>query len=126
MYIRVLQSAQSRNNKTLHPVYYTHQTHCFDVIRQELMCTGSLNLYRLVWQETQKQPWPDFNVRRQCRRWEDIVRWQEAHQMSDEDMARLHDIRRPEGDYEWPMPPEGKKIVEKTDKWLERFGAKSW
>ncbi|TID24973.1 hypothetical protein E6O75_ATG04178 [Venturia nashicola] len=99
-----------RNNETLDPTYYVHQSHCLDVLRQELMCTGSLNLFRYQWQESQHNPWPDFNVERQCRRWEDIVDWKKSHQMSDEDMRSMSHMSRPDGDYLWPLPPDGQKL----------------
>jgi len=108
--------------KELNPEYWVHQKHCLDILRQELMCTGSLNLYRLIWQEHQERPIPDFTIHRQCRRWDDILDWQEKHQISYEDTIRLDHMRKPEGEYAYPMPPAGLKLVEEVDAWYKKFG----
>lgn len=43
------------------------------------MCTGSLDTLTFNWMETQVYPFPDFDVRRQCRNFDTIVEWQKKH-----------------------------------------------
>ncbi|CAK3961171.1 Hypothetical predicted protein [Lecanosticta acicola] len=115
-----------QRNETLNPAYYNHKKHCLDIIRQEIMCTGSMNVYRLVWSDHQKRPWPEFTIHRKCRNFDDIMDWYESHRMSDEDFEQLPKMEKPEGEFAVPMPPEGVQIVEAVDVWQKKWGIEDW
>ncbi|TKX19198.1 hypothetical protein C1H76_8652 [Elsinoe australis] len=110
-----------QRNETLNPVYWDHKKHCADIIREEIMCTGSMNLYRMIWIDRQHKPWPEFTVNRQCRRWDDIQDWYEKHKLSDEDYKTLSQMVRPEDEYEYTMPSEGVKLVDALDAWEKKW-----
>ncbi|EME87111.1 uncharacterized protein MYCFIDRAFT_29729, partial [Pseudocercospora fijiensis CIRAD86] len=66
-------------NGTTYPGHLPHIRHRIDILRRELMCTFSLDVHTLVWVEHYSTPMADFMLQRQCRRWDDIVRWKESH-----------------------------------------------
>lgn len=55
----------------LNPIHWIHWTHCLEMIRQELICTPSMHLSRMVWQQAHREPTPEFRTHRMCMRWED-------------------------------------------------------
>ena len=55
-----------------------HLSHCLDILLQALTCTPSLDIVPHVWMKTQKHPYPDFNIKRQCVAHEPILKWQKS------------------------------------------------
>lgn len=94
------------------------------MIRQELMCTASLNVHIVKWSEWQDTPIPDFQIHRTCRRREDLVRWNDEHGMSMEDMKRLEVLEKPPGAYAYPTTPYGLELREEIKKWAAEKKAK--
>lgn len=86
------------------------------------MCTGSLNVYRLLWIEHQTRPWPEFTIHRQCRRWDDLLDWYHKNKMSDEDFVALSNLKKPDNGFVYPMPPEGIQLVQAVDAWEKKWG----
>lgn len=56
----------------LNPIHWSHWTHCLETIRQELLCMPSMQLSRMVWQEGNGAPSPEFRTNRMCMRWQDF------------------------------------------------------
>jgi len=62
-------------------VLRSHVTHCLDILRQQLMCqvdTGVLG--QIWWNKSKPQAFPDFNTVHQCKNFESVRKWAEAHQ----------------------------------------------
>ncbi|KAK0510644.1 hypothetical protein JMJ35_007076 [Cladonia borealis] len=81
-----------------HPLRWVHIAHCLDIIRQSLMCSVSVDLITSNWVETQKSPYPDFNVAHQCRDFDAIMQWAQEQQADAQYLERLADIREPPPD----------------------------
>ncbi|KAF7192802.1 hypothetical protein HII31_05850 [Pseudocercospora fuligena] len=96
-----------------------HIRHCIDILRQELMCTFSLDVHTFTWVEHYSTPMADFMLQRQCRRWDDIVRWKESHQMSDEDNERVDRLQKPHGVFENALPGGAADLLDQTAEWLK-------
>lgn len=84
-------------------VHWVHVSHCTDILVQNLMCTGSLDIITFNWLETQVQPWPDFNVNHKCRDFGQIVKWQLDNTLPKE---WSRNVTRPPGTKELTMPDE--------------------
>jgi hypothetical protein len=76
-----------------------HIGHCFDILLQALTCSPSLDLIPYVWMKTQKHPYPDFNIRRQCVAHEKILQWQSVNAIPNIEEKWDH-VVRPEGAFE--------------------------
>ena len=89
----------------LSPKYWTHVSHCIDILRQNLACNSNVDIITYNWVETQRYPYPDFGIRHQCRDHERIVEWlmQEENHVDQNDLLK---IEKPEGAKELPIPPE--------------------
>lgn len=74
---------------TLHK---THTSHCIYILLQNLMCSASVDLITHRWLDVQQHPFPDFNINKKCRNFEDVLEWQERHVVDD---APYHKLRRP-------------------------------
>ncbi|PGH37038.1 hypothetical protein GX50_00021 [[Emmonsia] crescens] len=61
----------------------THIGHCVDIIRQQLMCTADIGVFGQWWVEG-VGPFVDFNTVHKCRNFEEIRKWAEKHQISNE------------------------------------------
>ncbi|KAF8191719.1 hypothetical protein BJ912DRAFT_1041539 [Pholiota molesta] len=59
--------------------YRTHLEHCIEDLRQSLMCTANDGMITFEWVRGYSTPYPDFNTRHQCRDFEKLIGWQNAH-----------------------------------------------
>lgn len=89
-------------------LHWIHVSHCTEILMQNIMCTGSMDLVTFNWKQTQDLPFADFNVNHQCRDFDAIVKWQEENALS---VERARNFTRPE-DQEWSEVPIGKKYFE--------------
>ncbi|KAF2463585.1 uncharacterized protein BDR25DRAFT_337742 [Lindgomyces ingoldianus] len=88
-----------------------HVTHCLDILRQQLMCVVDVGVLGQVWYQPEGEgkpsPFTDFNTNHQCRDYEAVRMWAEAHQLppeSEVDMSRFY--KKPEpGDTIIPEVP---------------------
>ncbi|KAL9533758.1 UstYa family oxidase [Sphaerulina musiva] len=106
--------------RPIDPSYWTHFYHCLDMIRQEIMCTASLDLNPLVWVDSQNKPFPNFAIDRVCRRWEDVVHYREEFGLTDAQIHTMtHDMRKQKSPHrrELATPPEAKKLFRAYAKW---------
>lgn len=90
------------------------------MIRQEIMCTASLDLNPLVWVDSQNKPFPNFAIDRVCRRWEDVVHYREEFGLTDAQIHTMtHDMRKQKSPHgrELATPPEAKKLFRAYAKW---------
>ncbi|GIZ49329.1 hypothetical protein CKM354_001236100 [Cercospora kikuchii] len=84
--------------RPIDPSYWTHYYHCLDMVRQEIMCSASLDLAPMYWTDYMPFATIEFSIDRKCRRWDDIMDFVKAHEMSDEDVHRQStEMTRPEG-----------------------------
>ena len=63
--------------------------HCIEMLRQKLMCDADVGVITHSWVSRRETPWPDFNVRHNCRNFEGVVEWSEKHN------APKRETRRP-------------------------------
>lgn len=60
-------------------LHWVHVSHCTDILMQNLMCNGNLDVITFNWMEDEPLPFPDFNVKHQCRDFDAIIKWQEEY-----------------------------------------------
>ncbi|KAI1317918.1 hypothetical protein F5Y16DRAFT_140255 [Xylariaceae sp. FL0255] len=57
--------------------FWEHIDHCFEALRQSLMCIGNTELITYHWVKDFPTPVPDFHVWHQCRDPEEVLIWAE-------------------------------------------------
>ncbi|KAF5554259.1 hypothetical protein FMEXI_2080 [Fusarium mexicanum] len=100
----------SRNGTAKKPfsdLHWIHVSHCTDILMQNLMCNGNLDIITFNWVETQSNPFPDFAVNHQCRDFDAIYEWQDKHSVPKE-WGR--NITRPAGAKQIPISEEYYRI----------------
>ncbi|PPJ55268.1 hypothetical protein CBER1_04282 [Cercospora berteroae] len=112
--------------RPINPLYWSHFYHCLDMLRQELMCTASLDLSPLVWSEHQRLPFPYFTIDRQCRRWDDILRYRNERQMTKEQLDMMLNHSRPAHSTEIKVPEHAIKLLESIGRWREMDRSKDF
>lgn len=85
------------------------------------MCTASLHVYPLVWQEHQERPFPHFEINRKCRSLEDIRDWQSERLVN---ATLVETFRKPDGIAEHSTPREGIELMEDIGEWIEYWRKK--
>lgn len=60
-----------------------HLNHCLGTILENLMCHADVDIVTFNWRESQDEPFPDFEIRKQCRDFEAIVDWQRGKKLND-------------------------------------------
>lgn len=79
-----------------------HQDHCFEMLRQLILCNADLGVISHHWVENIKDPYADFNQVHKCRDLESVERWiseREARPPPETGYPR------PANDVVWPRPP---------------------
>jgi len=61
----------------------THIAHCIHILLQNLMCTANVDIITYEWRERQSQPFPDFNIKKQCRNFDEVLAWRERTQITE-------------------------------------------
>ncbi|KAK1846647.1 hypothetical protein CCHR01_10747 [Colletotrichum chrysophilum] len=74
--------------------HQAHLAHCVDIILQALTCNPSLDLISHNWMKTQENPYPDFNIKRQCVAHDPILKWQHQNGIS-EQILKFRNLPRP-------------------------------
>ena len=85
--------------------HHAHVSHCLDILLQALTCTPSLDLVHHQWMETQRNPFPDFSIKRQCLKHDKILEWQK-HVGLTKVFAERGGIEKPVGVKQIPPEPE--------------------
>ena len=85
--------------------HWTHLSHCIDILRQNLVCHADVEVHTYNWVETQRYPFPDFNIRRQCRDHGAVVEWL-REEGSHVEREVLLGIKKPVGVVELPISEE--------------------
>ncbi|KAG8670808.1 hypothetical protein FPOAC2_04111 [Fusarium poae] len=100
--------------KPFSELHWIHVSHCTDILMQNLMCSGNLDIITFNWVETQTNPFPDFAVNHQCRDFETIYEWQDKNSVPKE-WGR--NVTRPEGAKQIPISEEYYRIygIEKNE-----------
>lgn len=76
------------------------------------MCDASVDLVTYNWVETQKHPFPDMSINRQCRSFDTLLQWQEEHAFQFGVGGRVDGLVRPEGATELRASKEFLALVE--------------
>jgi hypothetical protein len=53
--------------------------HCIEMLRQRLMCTSDVNIITYDWVQGWDLAYPNFNTAHQCRNFDKIMSWNDAH-----------------------------------------------
>lgn len=88
---------------------WTHLKHCTDILYQNIMCNANTELYTLNWMETQQMPFPDFNINRQCKDMNALIKWRDEHAV---DMKKFTAMKKPAGAAVIPVPDEYFELYE--------------
>jgi len=82
------------------PILQRHVTHCLDTVRQILMCNVDTGVLGQVWWNPSKPAaFPDFNTIHQCKNYDDVRKWADAHQIEFEADDTPHDfLKKPADD----------------------------
>ncbi|KAK1656811.1 hypothetical protein BDP55DRAFT_56870 [Colletotrichum godetiae] len=91
--------------------HQAHLEHCIDILLQALTCNPSLDLISHNWMKTQENPYPDFNIKRQCVAHDPILKWQHKNGIS-EQILKYKNLPKPEGFPEVDPEPSILKIGE--------------
>ncbi|TQN72018.1 hypothetical protein CSHISOI_03530 [Colletotrichum shisoi] len=75
--------------------HQAHLEHCIDILLQALTCNPSLDLISHNWMKTQQNPYPDFNIKRQCVAHDPILKWQHEHGIT-EQIMKFKNLPRPD------------------------------
>ncbi|KAG1730986.1 uncharacterized protein EDB91DRAFT_1349505 [Suillus paluster] len=94
------QSSDHKNHESLES-FRIHLDHCIEMLRQILMCHGDVTMLTYDWVEGHEDPFPNFNVRHQCRNFEKALDWMNEHRVfiPKSKMVRL------EGNVDMPSTP---------------------
>ncbi|KAJ6261179.1 hypothetical protein Dda_3846 [Drechslerella dactyloides] len=85
-------------------LHWVHLSHCAGVLLQNLMCQATLDVVTLNWVETQRHPFPDFSVNKQCRDYSVLQRWQQENRISEEVLNKLVRVAEGSNYVELPSP----------------------
>lgn len=91
-----------------HPteLHWTHLSHCLHIVQQNIMCHADLSVITHNWVETQRHPWPDFNVRHQCRDFDAVWKWHDENQVEAVEGDKWERIRKPDNVVAMKLPDE--------------------
>ncbi|KAI0913248.1 hypothetical protein F4823DRAFT_631597 [Ustulina deusta] len=81
-----------------------HLNHCLGTILENLMCHADVDIVTFNWRESQDEPFPDFEIKKQCRDFEAIVEWQKEKQL-DDTIERWKALQKPVDAKQRKMPP---------------------
>ena len=62
-------------NRNQTPPVNRQADHCFDDIRQALMCNADTSVVTFEWKPDYRRPWPNFAVEKTCVDWEALDKW---------------------------------------------------
>jgi hypothetical protein len=75
-----------------------HALHCLHTLVQTFRCKYSTDVYTAFWVEGSKPPVVDFNVKRKCQNYENILNWNPEKPYTEEQFLALR-------------PPPGQKRI---------------
>lgn len=81
-----------------------HLNHCLGTILENLMCHADVDIVTFNWRESQDDPFPDFEIRKQCRDFDAVVEWQRENQI-DDTIERWKALEKPAGARQKDIPP---------------------
>ncbi|KAG1729100.1 uncharacterized protein EDB91DRAFT_839379 [Suillus paluster] len=84
-----------------HKDFRIHLDHCIEMLRQIIMCRGDVTMITYDWLEGHDDPFPNFNIRHQCRNFEKVLDWVDERRVivPRPKMVRLED------NVDLPSPP---------------------
>ena len=84
--------------------HHPHLSHCQEALAKHLMCQPSQELITYSWAQGVDHPFPDFDITRKCYNFEQLLEWQEEHQIQDMSRQKWEELRRPEDAMLLPTP----------------------
>ncbi|KAL9630953.1 MAG: hypothetical protein Q9164_006155 [Protoblastenia rupestris] len=85
-------------------MFATHLNHCMGAILENIMCHADVEPVTYNWRKTQVAPFPDFEVHKTCRNFDDILQWQEEHKLKNAH-NRWNAFEKPDDAQEVEAPP---------------------
>ncbi|PPJ52378.1 hypothetical protein CBER1_10914 [Cercospora berteroae] len=110
--------------RPLNAIHWDHFTHCLDILRQELTCLPSMQATRMVWQEGQSTPFPEFRTHRMCMRWDDFEEWTAAKEIPREAVRQMTmTTPKPVDVVERPASVEAWEVLHRNSEWIKKMKA---
>ena len=97
----------SWDDHNAHELHWTHISHCFSALLQNLKCNADLGIITHAWMDGQEAPFPDFNLEKKCVDFESLVEWNKDHGAPED--LEVESIQRPppeEIETLYPAPAE--------------------
>lgn len=60
-------------------IHWVHLRHCTDMLMQNLLCNADAGFLTYNWVEQESHPFPDMSVHKQCRDWQQLVKYRDEH-----------------------------------------------
>ncbi|KAI9045005.1 uncharacterized protein KD926_010328 [Aspergillus affinis] len=84
------------------PKSWIHLGHCADMLVQFILCNAGPAIFTMSYVEHQEEPWPDFNINRQCRHYGALMEWAKSREIGRE--KRKAGPPKPKDSHVWPNP----------------------
>ncbi|KAK5628322.1 hypothetical protein RRF57_004037 [Xylaria bambusicola] len=81
-----------------------HLDHCLGTILENLMCHADVDIVVFNWREKEDEPFPDFEVKKQCRDFDAVLQWQDEMKLGDT-IERWKALQKPVGAKQRKLPP---------------------
>ncbi|KAI0525967.1 hypothetical protein F5B22DRAFT_261893 [Xylaria bambusicola] len=81
-----------------------HLDHCLGTILENLICHADVDIVTFNWREKEDEPFPDFEVRKQCRDFDAILEWQDKMKL-DDTIERWKALQKPVDAKQRELPP---------------------
>lgn len=72
-----------------HELHWTHVSHCFEMLLQNLKCNADARIVTGVWMEGQSHPSPDFDIEKKCGDYEGLIDWNERNGIPEDIVERF-------------------------------------
>lgn len=80
-------------------LWWLHQRHCLDMLAQDIICHADSEVFTFQWMDTQRKPFPDFNIDRKCRSMDDLFEFRKTHGV---DMDKYLTMKKPKNVHQVP------------------------
>lgn len=88
-----------------------HIMHCTSMLLQNIMCTGTVDVITFNWKETQRNPVPDFNIKKGCRNIQPVLNWQAENKLPDK-YEKRYKMERQEDETVLPLSLKFSEFLE--------------
>ncbi|TQV90082.1 hypothetical protein V2A60_010464 [Cordyceps javanica] len=96
-----------------------HLSHCTSILLQNIMCHSDLEVVTHVWREGNPVPWPDFGVKKQCRDFDELIKFRDSMDLDDSwEKFRLY-TKRPSDAVVLPMEDGLTELMASADEFRD-------